>query len=172
METDPRADLLRHRQTKGAATDMVSLQPPRHIPTLPASGPQRLITACRMSAMSGHSGDVHLARSGSSPRQLRLPLFLALTKWGSVGAELPTNSPILRKLKGSACASGGQTSTIVSASEARFLCGCSHETASPSILAAGDRRNRLTRGATRGSGPAVYIAAGHNRCPLCCWRAD
>jgi hypothetical protein len=25
---------LRHRQTKGAATDMFSLQPPRHIPTL------------------------------------------------------------------------------------------------------------------------------------------
>ena len=29
------ADLLRHRQTKGAATDMVDLTPPRHIPTLP-----------------------------------------------------------------------------------------------------------------------------------------
>src|SRR6516165_352692 len=29
------ADPLRHRQTKGAETAMVSLQPPRHIPTLP-----------------------------------------------------------------------------------------------------------------------------------------
>jgi hypothetical protein len=29
------AETLRHRQTKEAATDMVSLQPPRHIPTLP-----------------------------------------------------------------------------------------------------------------------------------------
>jgi hypothetical protein len=29
------AEPLRHRQTKGAATDMFSLQPPRHIPTLP-----------------------------------------------------------------------------------------------------------------------------------------
>jgi hypothetical protein len=29
------ADPLRHRQTKGAATDMVNLTPPRHIPTLP-----------------------------------------------------------------------------------------------------------------------------------------
>jgi hypothetical protein len=29
------ADLLRHRQTKGAATDKVDLTPPRHIPTLP-----------------------------------------------------------------------------------------------------------------------------------------
>ena len=28
-------DPLRHRQTKGAATDMVDLTPPRHIPTLP-----------------------------------------------------------------------------------------------------------------------------------------
>ena len=26
---------VRHRQTKGAATDMFSLQSPRHIPTLP-----------------------------------------------------------------------------------------------------------------------------------------
>jgi hypothetical protein len=29
---------LRHRQTKGAATDMFDLQPPRHIPTLPEIG--------------------------------------------------------------------------------------------------------------------------------------
>src|ERR1700730_15463693 len=29
------AETLRHRQTKEAATDMFSLQPPRHIPTLP-----------------------------------------------------------------------------------------------------------------------------------------
>src|SRR5215468_9185498 len=28
-------ELLRHRQTKGAATDMVYLKPPRHISTLP-----------------------------------------------------------------------------------------------------------------------------------------
>ena len=28
------ADPLRHRQTKGAATDRVDLTPPRHIPTL------------------------------------------------------------------------------------------------------------------------------------------
>ena len=31
----PLADPLRHRQTKGAATAMVDLTPPRHIPTLP-----------------------------------------------------------------------------------------------------------------------------------------
>ncbi len=31
------AEILRHRQTKEAATDMFSLQPPRHIPTLPKS---------------------------------------------------------------------------------------------------------------------------------------
>ena len=29
------AELLRHRQTKEAATDMFTLQPPRHISTLP-----------------------------------------------------------------------------------------------------------------------------------------
>ena|SRR6516165_1093742 len=31
-------ELLRHRQTKEAATDMFSLQPPRHISTLPRAG--------------------------------------------------------------------------------------------------------------------------------------
>ena len=36
---------LRHRQTKGAATDMPGLPPPRHIPTLPncASDPTHSI---------------------------------------------------------------------------------------------------------------------------------
>jgi len=34
------ADPLRHRQTKGAATDMVDLTLPRHIPTLPSADPQ------------------------------------------------------------------------------------------------------------------------------------
>src|SRR5271166_2301123 len=33
------AEPLRHRQTKEAATDMFSLQPPRHIPTLPNHDP-------------------------------------------------------------------------------------------------------------------------------------
>jgi hypothetical protein len=28
-------ELLRHRQTKGAATDMLDLKQPRHTPTLP-----------------------------------------------------------------------------------------------------------------------------------------
>jgi EAL domain-containing protein (putative c-di-GMP-specific phosphodiesterase class I) len=32
------AEPVRHRQTKEAATDMFSLQPPRHIPTLPSYG--------------------------------------------------------------------------------------------------------------------------------------
>ena len=31
------ADLLRHRQTKGAATVMVDLRPPRHTSTLPTT---------------------------------------------------------------------------------------------------------------------------------------
>src|SRR5712664_383201 len=37
------AEPLRHRQTKGAETDMPSLPPPRHIPTLPDSA----IRLCR-----------------------------------------------------------------------------------------------------------------------------
>ena len=35
VETEPLVEPLRHRQTKGAATDMLGLTPPRHIPTLP-----------------------------------------------------------------------------------------------------------------------------------------
>src|SRR6516164_9401345 len=47
------ADPLRHRQTKGAATDMVDLTPPRHIPTLPGyrlhiRGLQRLAHRLRL----------------------------------------------------------------------------------------------------------------------------
>jgi hypothetical protein len=34
---------LRHRQTKGAETDMPSLPPPRHIPTLPTAADLRTI---------------------------------------------------------------------------------------------------------------------------------
>src|SRR6516164_11794200 len=34
------AEPLRHRQTKGAETDMPSLPPPRHIPTLPRADPE------------------------------------------------------------------------------------------------------------------------------------
>jgi len=35
------AEPLRHRQTKGAETDMPSLPPPRHIPTLPRADLRR-----------------------------------------------------------------------------------------------------------------------------------
>jgi len=37
VETEP----LRRRQTKGAATDILNLTPPRHTPTLPAPGRRR-----------------------------------------------------------------------------------------------------------------------------------
>jgi hypothetical protein len=36
---------LRHRQTKGAATDMFYLTPPRHISTLPFASVANLLTA-------------------------------------------------------------------------------------------------------------------------------
>src|SRR5476649_2226126 len=44
------AEPLRHRQTKEAATDMFSLPPPRHIPTLPITARAQTVieanTAC------------------------------------------------------------------------------------------------------------------------------
>src|SRR5689334_11318814 len=48
------ADPLRHRQTKGAATDMVDLRPPRHIPTLPGEGirPDEIIDRPRLAPTS------------------------------------------------------------------------------------------------------------------------
>jgi hypothetical protein len=36
------AELVRHRQTKEAETDMFDLKPPRHISTLPNQGPVEL----------------------------------------------------------------------------------------------------------------------------------
>jgi hypothetical protein len=57
------ADPLRHRQTKGAATDMVDLTPPRHISTLPIADTQltppnhpgaHSSGACRRSARRPH----------------------------------------------------------------------------------------------------------------------
>jgi len=37
VENGAMVEPLRHRQTKGAATDMPGLLPPRHIPTLPTA---------------------------------------------------------------------------------------------------------------------------------------
>src|ERR1700693_1730567 len=46
-------ETLRHRQTKEAATDMFSLKPPRHIPTLP------ITTDCQCSRRVGFAPDTH-----------------------------------------------------------------------------------------------------------------
>src|SRR6266853_4248140 len=55
------AEPLRHRQTKEAATDMFSLQPPRYIPTLPDSepptaGPASPLTLC--GAFGGYETEI------------------------------------------------------------------------------------------------------------------
>jgi hypothetical protein len=47
---------LRHRQTKEAETDMFSLQPPRHISTLPIAG---IILRCRELALRATLRHVH-----------------------------------------------------------------------------------------------------------------
>ena len=53
-------ELLRHRQTKGAATDMFYLTPPRHISTLPHYGLKSDIARGPKSAKSGHREPFHL----------------------------------------------------------------------------------------------------------------
>src|SRR6266853_4545229 len=65
------AEPLRHRQTKEAATDMFSLQPPRYIPTLPVTemtaagrGVRYLGRTCR----AGHQGRwLFLTLTGPGP---------------------------------------------------------------------------------------------------------
>src|SRR5450631_2243013 len=52
------AELLRHRQTKGAATDMFYLTPPRHISTLPKAALTGLDCDFRYSPGSGHNSDI------------------------------------------------------------------------------------------------------------------
>ena len=49
---------LRHRQTKGAETDMSGLPPPRHIPTLPPLEPSGLALG------NGQNGAIVLKKSG------------------------------------------------------------------------------------------------------------
>src|SRR5262252_1216243 len=58
------AEPLRHRQTKEAATDMFSLQPPRHISTLPDS-------ALRPSPPHGRFPLDCVAKLFSAPRRVR-----------------------------------------------------------------------------------------------------
>src|SRR5215813_5834676 len=50
-----RVEPLRHRQTKEAATDMFSLQPPRHISTLPDSDLGRCLRYDCFTPESGHA---------------------------------------------------------------------------------------------------------------------
>src|ERR1700674_5167613 len=61
---------LRHRQTKGAETDMFSLQPPRHISTLPLAtvGPKK--AACRDGPKAAVSGCSKTGRRGKLIRSL------------------------------------------------------------------------------------------------------
>src|SRR6201997_3681577 len=48
------AEPVRHRQTKGAATDMLGLQPLRHISTLPRAVKLSVEICFRMTSDSGH----------------------------------------------------------------------------------------------------------------------
>ena len=62
---------LRHRQTKEAATDMFSLQPPRHISTLPDLS--RCLLWCRYWRISGLHSDISkptlLTQSGPAAKK-------------------------------------------------------------------------------------------------------
>jgi hypothetical protein len=68
------AETLRHRQTKEAATDMFSLQPPRHIPTLPDLATE-FVAATEELASIADAGEAWRGprRSATSPRRQVLP---------------------------------------------------------------------------------------------------
>src|SRR5882724_3856517 len=65
------AEPLRHRQTKEAATDMFSLQPPRHIPTLPLST-DSVGFICHLMFLCPKSN--RCARRATRPSSSRCPL--------------------------------------------------------------------------------------------------
>src|SRR5262249_36208720 len=67
-----RVEPLRHRQTKGAETDMPSLPPPRHIPTLPVDAPFQArenvgIVAARGRMLDPETGRLWLQPTVRSP---------------------------------------------------------------------------------------------------------
>jgi hypothetical protein len=70
-----RVEPVRHRQTKGAATDMFGLQPPRHTPNLPIRAIR--IQRCNrpQSTLCGHSEKLH-AVHGITPGRETLRLWM------------------------------------------------------------------------------------------------
>ena len=56
---------LRHRQTKGAETDMFDLQLPRHISTLPLTTGTHLVGLLSLSGSTGHASLKTLTASGA-----------------------------------------------------------------------------------------------------------
>src|SRR5271169_1410325 len=61
---------LRHRQTKGAATDMPGLLPPRHIPTLPFSATQPSRWEWLFLPLNGHLADATPGRHAATAPHL------------------------------------------------------------------------------------------------------
>jgi len=77
------ADPLRHRQTKGAATDMVDLTPPRHISTLPRAairGPSRSSAALdpEPTAQTDPLQTIVFLNGDDGPRPTPPPIFAGM----------------------------------------------------------------------------------------------
>jgi hypothetical protein len=71
VETEARVEPVRHRQTKGAATDLFGLQTPRHTPTLPFPDIRTAYVAGDASAGAGIS--TLPRRRDRVPRQQQRP---------------------------------------------------------------------------------------------------
>jgi hypothetical protein len=104
------AEPLRHRQTKGAETDMPSLPPPRHIPTLPRADPstgiQRQILSTSSNEIERSSGQIlpfepifpfYLSAYGTpedgTPSAAGVSPFRSGTTRATIGAEGPASLP-------------------------------------------------------------------------------
>jgi hypothetical protein len=91
------ARLVRHRQTKGAATDRPILPPPRHIPTLPGTVGMAATEARRGTATPGLQGTVLAACCAAVPgttvRGTCAPPFAAVTPPGTASTSTDSVLP-------------------------------------------------------------------------------
>ena len=100
---------MRHRQTKGVATDMVDLRPPRHIPTPPLLSPD-----VRPSERPLWDRDrAPKSRSYTLPNTIVHGLFVLMTR--PVGVSIPFAWLILNGTIVSVCCSSLKPSSALAA---------------------------------------------------------
>src|SRR6267142_166782 len=96
------AEPLRHRQTKGAATDMFYLTPPRHISTLPIASFWLLADHFRSTLINGHSQSPSACLKGATTGLLLVhSITLSALTRSPGGTESPSCLAVLRLMDNS-----------------------------------------------------------------------